>query len=154
MATPSSILAWRIPWAEEPGGLHGLVAVAVYIWGFPGGANGKEPACQCRTLGFDPWVRRIPWRRKWQPIPVFLPGEFHGQRSLADCSPWGRKRVGHDRSTEHSKISPVQSNRSVMSLCARSVHIVNPSLPISPPRLPLLVLLYISGSVLSAFVGW
>ena len=39
----------------------------------------------------DPQVRKIPWRRKWQPTPVFLPGEFHGQRSLAGCSPWGHK---------------------------------------------------------------
>ena len=40
---------------------------------------------------FDPWVKKIPWRRKWQPTPVFLPGKFHGQRSLAGCRPWGRK---------------------------------------------------------------
>ena len=39
---------------------------------------------------FDPWVRKIPWRRKWQPTPVFLPGESYGQ-SLAGCSPWGHK---------------------------------------------------------------
>ena len=46
---------------------------------------------QCRRPGFDPWVRRIPWRREWLPTPVFLPGESHGQRSLAGCSPWGPK---------------------------------------------------------------
>ena len=48
--------------------------------------SGKEPACQCRRhmrLGYDPWVRKIPWSRKWQPTPVCLPGKFHGQRSLA-----------------------------------------------------------------------
>ena len=58
--------------------------------GFPGGASGKEPACQCRRPkreGFDPWVRKIPWRRAWQSTPVFLPGEFHGQRSLVGYSP-------------------------------------------------------------------
>ena len=38
---------------------------------------------QCERPGFDPWVGKIPWRKEWQPIPVFLPGEFHGQRSLA-----------------------------------------------------------------------
>ena len=47
-----------------------------------GGASGKEPTCQCRRCRFDPWVRKIPWRRKWQPTLVFLPGEYHGQRSL------------------------------------------------------------------------
>ena len=53
--------------------------------GFPGGANGKEPACQCKRCKrcrFDPWVGKIPWRRAWQPTLVFLPGESHGQRSL------------------------------------------------------------------------
>ena len=43
---------------------------------------------QCRKSGFDPWVRKTPWRRKWQPTPVFLPGEFHAQRSLVGYSPW------------------------------------------------------------------
>ena len=50
--------------------------------GFPGGASSKEPASQCsryKRLGFSPWIRKIPWRRKWQPTPVFLPGESHGQ---------------------------------------------------------------------------
>ena len=46
---------------------------------------------QCRRPGFDPRVRNILWRREWQPTPVFFPGEFHGQRSLADHSPWGHK---------------------------------------------------------------
>ena len=57
--------------------------------GFPGGASGKESACQCRRLGFDPWFRKSPWRRAWQPTPVFLPGESHGQRSLVGYNPWG-----------------------------------------------------------------
>ena len=53
--------------------------------GFPRGANGKEHACQCRRrkrCRFDPGVRKIPWRRAWQPTPVFWPGESHRQRSL------------------------------------------------------------------------
>ena len=52
------------------------------------------PACQCRLcrrLGFDPWVGKMPWKRKWQPAPVFLPGKSHGQRRLAGYSPWGWK---------------------------------------------------------------
>ena len=44
---------------------------------------------QCRRPGVNPWVGTIPWRREWQPTPVFLPGESHGQRSLAGYSPWG-----------------------------------------------------------------
>ena len=61
---------------------------------FPGGTSGKEPTCQCRRhkrCGFDPWVRKMPWRRAWQSIPVFLPGESHGQWSLVGYSPWGHK---------------------------------------------------------------
>ena len=59
--------------------------------GLPRWLNGKEPNCQCRRFGFNPWVEKIPWRRKWQPAPVFLPGESHGQRRLAGYSPWGHK---------------------------------------------------------------
>ena len=57
----------------------------LYVRVDPGGASGKEPACQCKRdkrWGFDPRVGKIPWRRAWQPTPVFLPGESHGQRSL------------------------------------------------------------------------
>ena len=58
---------------------------AVYMQGFPGGASCKEPACQYRNhkrRGFDPWVRKIPWKRAWQLTPVFMPEESSGQRSL------------------------------------------------------------------------
>ena len=47
-----------------------------------------------QETGFDPWVGKIPWRRKWQPTPVSLPGKSHGQRSLVGCSPWGGKELG------------------------------------------------------------
>ena len=61
--------------------------------GFPGGASGKEPATKTdvRNMGLIPGLGRPPWRRTWQPTPVFLPGESHGWRSLADCSPVGPK---------------------------------------------------------------
>ena len=62
--------------------------------GFTCGPSGKEPACQCRRHQrhqFDPWIAKILWRRKWQPTPVFLSGESHGQRSLVGPSPWDRK---------------------------------------------------------------
>ena len=57
------------------------------VWGC---ASAKEPPCQCRRqkrCGFNPWVRKIPWRRTWQPTPVFLPRESHGQIRLAGYSP-------------------------------------------------------------------
>ena len=67
---------------------------AHYVLGRVGNTSGKEPGCQsrrCKRPRFDPWVGKIPWRRKWQPTPVFLPGESHGQRSLAGYSPYGCK---------------------------------------------------------------
>ena len=67
-----------------PIGSHGILNI------FPGGTSGKEHACQNRRhrrCRFDPWVGKIPWRRVWQPAPVFLPGESHGQRYLAGYSP-------------------------------------------------------------------
>ena len=60
----------------------------------PGGSDSKESASQCRRcrrLGFEPWIRKIPWRREWLPTPVFLPREFHGQRRLVGYSPWDLK---------------------------------------------------------------
>ena len=58
---------------------------------------GKRIHLQCRRCRFDPWVRKIPWRRAWQLTPVFLPGESHGQRSPVGHSPYGHKESdGHD----------------------------------------------------------
>ena len=54
--------------------------------------GGEESPYQCRRHGFDPWVRKSHWRRKWQPIPVCLPGKSHGKNSLAGYSPCGRKQ--------------------------------------------------------------
>ena len=61
--------------------------------------SGKASACQFRTPGFDPWVGKNRWRRKWQPTPVFLPEKCHGPRSLAGYSPRDCKRVEHDLAT-------------------------------------------------------
>ena len=59
---------------------------------------------RCRKCKFHPWVRKIPWRRKWQPAPGFLPREFHRQWSLAGCGPWDRKESGHDWARTHTYI--------------------------------------------------
>ena len=78
-----------------------------YIWllvciflGFPGGSASKESACIVGDLGSIPWPQD-PWRRAWQPIPVFLPGEFHGQRSLGGYSPWGHKELDTTEELTH-----------------------------------------------------
>ena len=54
-------------------------------------------------MGFDPWDEKIPWRRKWQPTPVFLPGKSHGQRSLVGYSPWGSQKSRHDLVTKEQQ---------------------------------------------------
>ena len=56
-----------------------------------GGSDGKSVCLQCGRPGCDPWVRKIPWRRKWQPTPVLLPGKFHGWWYLVGYNPWGLK---------------------------------------------------------------
>ena len=73
-------------------------------WGFPGGTSGKEPTYQSKRykrLEIYPWVRKISWRKAWQPTPVFLPGESYGQRSLAGYSPWGQKQSDMTEATQH-----------------------------------------------------
>ena len=69
--------------------------------------SGKKSVWQFRRHkrhGFNPWVRKIPWRRKWQPTPVFLPGKSHGQRSLVGYSPWGQSESNMTEQQEwHSK---------------------------------------------------
>ena len=104
MATHSSIRAWRTPWTEEPGGLQSIRSQRVgyesevtehtvqelHCRDFPGPVV-KALHFQCRGLGFNPWVGKIPWRKAWQPAPVFLPGEPHGQRSLVATIHWVAK---------------------------------------------------------------
>ena len=79
MAPHSSTLAWKIPWAEEPGRLQSMGS----------SRDGHNWATSLSLFTF------MHWRRKWQPTPVFLPGESQGQGSLVGCHLWGF-RVGHD----------------------------------------------------------
>ena len=60
------------------------------VFGFPFSSVGKESGCSAG----DPWVGKMPWRRKWQPILISLPGKSHGQRSLVGCSLWGHRESG------------------------------------------------------------
>ena len=73
--------------------------------GLPRWLSGKESGCQCsrhKRCRYNPWVGKIPWKRKWQPTPVFLPGEFHGQRSQVGCSPWGHKELDTTEQLTHT----------------------------------------------------
>ena len=93
-----------ICWSSSPDSEHlsdRFFQFVIKRYGFPGGASGKDPACQCRRCkrhGFDPWVGKISWRRAWQPTAVFLPGKSHARRGLAGYSPWGHRELD---ATEH-----------------------------------------------------
>ena len=133
MATHSNIFTWEIPWTEEPGRLQSLESqksrIQLYrlnninisewlsryydtptlLWASQvmlvvknAPANGGD----VKRCGFDPWVWKIPWRRAWQPTPVFLPGESHRQRSLEGYSLWGFKELNM---TEHTHTNPNRS---------------------------------------------
>ena len=76
-----------------------------FVKGFPGGTSAKEHTCQCsryKRCSFDSWVRKIPWRRIWQPTPVLLPGESCAWRSLMGYSLWGLKELDMAEMTWHS----------------------------------------------------
>ena len=81
--------------------------------------NLPADAGDARVLGFDPWVRKILWRRKWQPAAVFLPGESLGQRRPVGYSPWGRKESDP---TERLTLSLFTPNRSIAQVvCAHQL---------------------------------
>ena len=98
---PISHHTWRRPkansdtlldWYPQTQGTH--LPPITYLFtglGFTGGSVGSALSLQCKRPRFDLWVRKVPWRRKRQPAPVFLPGKSHGQRGLVGCSPWGHK---------------------------------------------------------------
>ena len=106
---PSLLYPWNFPGKNTGVGCHFLLQEIFPIQGLNpcllywqvdsvplvslGWFSSKDSACQCRRQDFDPWVGKIPWRRKWQPNPVFLPGKSHRQRSLVGYSPWDPKQV-------------------------------------------------------------
>ena len=72
------------------------------VAGLPWWLRQERICLQCRRPRFDPWVGKIPW--EWLPAPVFLPGEFHGKRSLLGYGPQGHKGIGHDWVTKHREV--------------------------------------------------
>src|SRR5574341_718983 len=97
MAPYCSTLAWKIPWKEGPGRLQSMGSLRV----------GHDRAASLSLFTF------MHWRRKWQPTPVSLPGESHGQRSLVGCSPWGRKELGTTEQLTHTHIT----NMYIIRMC-------------------------------------
>ena len=82
--------------------------------GFPGDSLIKNPPCRrCKIHGFHPWVGKTSWWRAWQPTPVFLPGKFHGQRSLVGYGPWGLSSHTHTRGGRDSSLSLAPSPKKV-----------------------------------------
>ena len=88
----SSTLAWKIPWTEEPGRLQSMGSLRV----------GHDWVTSLSLFTF------MHWRKKWQPTPVFLPGESQGRGTLVGCRLWGRTRVGHDWSDLAAAADPIQ----------------------------------------------
>ena len=93
--------------------------------------SGEETACQSRRGGFEPWAGKIPWRRAWQPTPVLLPGEAHGQRSLAGFSPQGCNEL--DTTEQLGGLSLQERPTSLPSSCSAPFLIPSPG---TPPWLP------------------
>ena len=87
------------------------------VLGLARSLSGKESTCKWRGR-FDPWIGKIPWRKKWKSIPLFLPGKSCGQRGLVGCSSWGHKIVRHDSETKQ------QECQSMFSFL-RNIHIVS-----------------------------
>ena len=90
---------FMVPTLTWPPILTCVLRNPVYKWRSRGAVAQTVKRLQCGRPGFAPWIGKIPRRRKWQSTPVFLPREFHGQRSLAGYSPWGHKLLGHDWAT-------------------------------------------------------
>ena len=84
---------WLVISRESPGAAMNIQSSQKINTSFSSGSDGKASCLQCGRPGFNPWIRKIPWRRKWQPTPVLLSGKSHGWRSLVGYSPWGRKEL-------------------------------------------------------------
>ena len=93
------------------------------MWGTPRWLSGKESTCQFKRHEFGPWVRKIPWRKKWQPTSVLLPGKFHGQRSLVGYSPWGGKEL--DTTERLSTQALVAPSCSELDLLENLLHLLH-----------------------------
>ena len=88
-----SVEEFSPPTQETLGPILGHSIIVLPFLALPRWLSSKGATCQCRRRRFDPWLRKIPWRRKWQPTPIIFPGKSHGQRSLVGYSPWGRKEA-------------------------------------------------------------
>jgi len=103
--------------------------------------SSEESTCQYRRQVFSPWVRKIPWRRKWQSTPVFLSEESHGQRGLAGYSPWGLKKSDMTKRLKQDCYCEQNIVRWICgSLSSRTAATLLPSTPVlsspSPWKLP------------------
>ena len=106
LLSETRIFIWIVIWYD----CYGYLVVKSLQWG---------------RAGFSPWFGKIPWRREWQPTPVFLSGEFHGQRSLAGYSPWGYRELDMTEWLTHtdtwsltcSKLNSFPHTKSSSSCC-------------------------------------
>ena len=114
-----NIVLWKINWF-----LYCSCMGELFPDGYSQWLSSEESTCQCRRYRFDTCVRKIPWRRKWQPTAVFLSGKFHGQRTLVVCSPWGYNTVGHNLGDKQLQGELLLSSNAV-SLTSDSPIVIN-----------------------------
>ena len=130
---------WDVWWSSRA--IKWLLFAPPHV-GFPGGASDKERTYQCQRLKrcrFHPWVRKIPWRRAWQPTPVFLPADSHGQRSLAAYGP---------QDDSHTRLKWLSTHMPVSELSSPALASVI-SMPFSPRALSSNLLLLICWDIIS-----
>ena len=82
-----------------------MLAVVTILLGFPGGSDGKESTLKCRRPGFDPWVRKMPWRREWQPTPIFLAWKIPWTEEPGQIQSMGHKK---SNTTEYNTVTVYQ----------------------------------------------
>ena len=128
MTTITAVPAW---FSERLTDFH--LSDLIFPPGLPGGANSKEFACKYKRHRLDPWVGNISWKRKWHPTPVFLPEEFHGQRSLVGYSPWGGKEWDTTECLSNSSRPSLPASGLPPSLAPSLSPPLAPALPASLP---------------------
>ena len=133
---------------SQTGRFHSLLYCWVILFGLPRWHSGKESDRHCRRrkrCGFDPWVKKVLWRRKWQTTPVSLLRKFHGQRRPVGSIPWGCKELDMTEQLSTLKILYQSSTSAYLGYLHSSPIVNNAAVSIEVRNLCELVFLFISG---------
>ena len=141
-------VSWAWKWGKKnichecgPHPDHSTSGSPLTLWAItivlPWWLSGKESTYQSRRHGFDPWVGNMPWRRKWQPIPVFLSGKSHGQRSWVGYSPAGCKKLDTTERLNSNITIRLQNILACLPPTPYFVKLTISSAVVTPPRVHL-----------------